>query len=147
MAFIIASCGDNNEKSYIPAGSGSDSVALNQPAPAATPSAQGTAVEQLPPATVNTAPVQPTAEGMNPPHGEPNHRCDIAVGAPLSSPPNAKTDANKMTLDPTQQVQQGTTQINVNEPSKPVVTAEGMNPPHGEPGHDCSVAVGAPLKK
>lgn len=25
----------------------------------------------------------PTAEGMNPPHGQTNHRCDIAVGAPL----------------------------------------------------------------
>jgi hypothetical protein len=27
----------------------------------------------------------PTAEGMNPPHGQQNHRCDIAVGAPLDS--------------------------------------------------------------
>ncbi len=25
----------------------------------------------------------PTPEGMNPPHGQTNHRCDIAVGAPL----------------------------------------------------------------
>jgi hypothetical protein len=29
----------------------------------------------------------PTAPGMNPPHGQPNHRCDIAVGAPLNSKP------------------------------------------------------------
>ncbi|MBK6446410.1 MAG: hypothetical protein IPF81_14275 [Bacteroidetes bacterium] len=28
-----------------------------------------------------------TATGMNPAHGQPGHRCDIAVGAPLSSPP------------------------------------------------------------
>ena len=28
-----------------------------------------------------------TAEGMNPPHGQPGHRCDIAVGAPLDSKP------------------------------------------------------------
>ncbi|MFT5254085.1 MAG: hypothetical protein ACI87N_003148 [Flavobacteriales bacterium] len=28
---------------------------------------------------------QVTAKGMNPPHGEKNHRCDIAVGAPLNS--------------------------------------------------------------
>lgn len=28
--------------------------------------------------------VTPTAAGMNPPHGQTNHRCDIAVGAPLS---------------------------------------------------------------
>ena len=26
------------------------------------------------------------AEGMNPPHGQPGHRCDIPVGAPLNSP-------------------------------------------------------------
>jgi len=37
-----------------------------------------------------TAPAQKTAPGMNPPHGQPGHRCDIAVGAPLNSPP-AKT--------------------------------------------------------
>ena len=24
-----------------------------------------------------------TAPGMNPPHGQPGHRCDVAVGAPL----------------------------------------------------------------
>ena len=32
-------------------------------------------------------------------------------------------------------------------PSTPVVTAPGMNPPHGQEGHVCSVAVGAPLPK
>jgi hypothetical protein len=32
-----------------------------------------------------SAPATPTAEGMNPPHGQENHRCDIAVGAPLDS--------------------------------------------------------------
>jgi len=29
----------------------------------------------------------------------------------------------------------------------PVATKPGMNPPHGQPGHVCSVAVGAPLPK
>lgn len=28
-----------------------------------------------------------------------------------------------------------------------VATPPGMNPPHGAPGHDCAIAVGAPLKK
>ena len=27
--------------------------------------------------------VAPTAEGMNPAHGQPGHKCDIAVGEPL----------------------------------------------------------------
>lgn len=47
---------------------------------------------QVTPATTYTvnnaaasAPATPTAEGMNPPHGQENHRCDIAVGAPLDS--------------------------------------------------------------
>src|SRR6188474_1027285 len=40
------------------------------------------------PGSQQVPPVQPkTAEGMNPPHGQPGHRCDIAVGAPLNSPP------------------------------------------------------------
>jgi hypothetical protein len=38
-----------------------------------------------------------TAPGMNPPHGEPNHRCDIAVGAPLNSKPAAPTVVNTVT--------------------------------------------------
>lgn len=39
---------------------------------------------QVPPAT---AAPQPVAAGMNPAHGQPGHRCDIAVGAPLNSKP------------------------------------------------------------
>ena len=37
------------------------------------------------PTPTATIPVEQvaTAEGMNPPHGQANHRCDIAVGAPL----------------------------------------------------------------
>ena len=37
------------------------------------------------PTPTTTVPVEQVAteEGMNPPHGQANHRCDIAVGAPL----------------------------------------------------------------
>lgn len=35
------------------------------------------------PATSAPTVTTPTPEGMNPPHGQTNHRCDIAVGAPL----------------------------------------------------------------
>jgi hypothetical protein len=34
-------------------------------------------------ASPNPATTTSTPEGMNPPHGQENHRCDIAVGAPL----------------------------------------------------------------
>ena len=89
-----------------------------------------------------------TAPGMNPPHGQPGHRCEIAVGAPLSSAPAAA---------PLQITSSGSNPVEVKPmpiappttgtPPAPVKTPPGMNPPHGEPGHDCSIAVGAPLKK
>ena len=84
---------------------------------------------------------QPTAAGMNPPHGQPGHRCDIAVGAPLNSPANAaptsenSAPAASNTISPV-----------FNAPGSAPAVA-GTNPPHGEPGHDCSIPVGAPLKK
>ena len=99
-----------------------------------------------------------TAAGMNPPHGEPGHRCDIAVGAPLNSAPGTATG------QPVQMQQSPAPAASspvFNAPSHPIqsapqpaaapaggsATAAGMNPPHGEPGHDCTIPVGAPLKK
>ena len=83
--------------------------------------------------------VAPTAPGMNPPHGQPNHRCDIAVGAPLNSPkaatPAPATPQGKATVSP------------VNMASGTTATPPGMNPPHGQEGHRCEIAVGAPLPK
>lgn len=78
-----------------------------------------------------TAASQQTAPGMNPPHGQPGHRCDIAVGAPLSSKPAAPTSAVQ------------TKPTTIAAPVQPV--APGMNPQHGQPGHRCDIAVGAPL--
>ncbi|POY39009.1 hypothetical protein C3K47_00470 [Solitalea longa] len=84
-----------------------------------------------------------TKPGMNPPHGQRGHRCDIAVGAPLNSKP--KTAA----------VNQSNSAAPVSVSSQPqtvpapvsAITPEGMNPPHGQPGHRCDIAVGAPLPK
>ena len=112
----------------------------------------------VPPATTNnavttplsvTAPLSGTAPGMNPEHGKPGHRCDIAVGAPLNSSPTNNT--NSQTITP-QNTTNTVTPINVNPPTLPLpstaantVTAPGMNPQHGQPGHRCDIAVGAPL--
>ncbi len=84
-----------------------------------------------------------TAPGMNPPHGEPGHRCEIAVGAPLSSAP--KTPASTGQISKT--VSPVLTPTLASSAAASTVTAPGMNPPHGQPGHDCAIAVGAPLKK
>ena len=84
-------------------------------------------------------PVQPTAAGMNPPHGQPGHRCDISVGAPLNSKPApapAATNPTPVNAQP---------QVTMKEVAPPAKTAPGMNPPHGEPNHRCDIAVGAPL--
>ncbi len=79
---------------------------------------------------------------LNPAHGLPGHRCDLAVGAPL---PAAGTEA------------QARQNINLNQgPRQPVSTAPAMdpaapaagvkiNPAHGMPGHRCDIQVGAPL--
>lgn len=78
--------------------------------------------------------------GLNPAHGQPGHRCEIAVGAPLNSAP-AATSAK-----PQVQMQTGTGAV---APAVPQVGGSGnakLNPAHGQPGHDCAVQVGAPLK-
>ncbi|MEO8934154.1 MAG: hypothetical protein ABI295_07580 [Xanthomarina sp.] len=78
-----------------------------------------------------------TAQGINPAHGEPGHDCAIPVGAPL----NAKNNSSPM-------ITPGSSSPLINPGSStPAATAPGMNPPHGEAGHDCAVPVGAPLNK
>ena len=84
------------------------------------------------PAQSNAAPAM---GALNPEHGKPNHRCDIAVGAPLSSPVQSvplQTPAQTLPALP-----------------QPAGNASGtarLNPAHGQPGHDCAIPVGKPLK-
>lgn len=75
------------------------------------------------------------AISVNPAHGQPNHRCDIPVGAPLNSA--ASAPATTATAAPIQQT--------VVSSAPRQVTAKGMNPPHGEKNHRCDIPVGAPL--
>ena len=101
----------------------------------------------------NPAPVA-TAPGMNPPHGQPGHRCDIPVGQPLNSNPapapspapvsqNITVNGNHtIQIDPNA-VSPG--KIAIDNNGKQVKTAPGMNPPHGQPGHRCDIPVGQPL--
>lgn len=85
---------------------------------------------------ITTATVNQVAKGMNPPHGQPNHRCDIAVGAPLNSKP---VQAAAVTTTPTPPVTPIETITSTGQPGAK------LNPKHGEPGHRCDIAVGAPL--
>lgn len=100
--------------------------------------------------TKNSTPVPNTATGMNPAHGQPGHRCDIAVGAPLSSPPGNTTAPASQPLSLQPSIPGATPVVTPVKPAaNPVatqaVTAPGMNPAHGQPGHRCDIAVGAPL--
>ena len=110
----------------------------------------------------NATTSQAPKDGINPPHGQPGHRCDIAVGAPLNSAP-----AKQQNAQPTQAAQpapngqgflgQGNAQAapqqiqaTPQQAAKPAqVTAPGMqgkpNPAHGQPGHRCDISVGQPL--
>lgn len=113
-----------------------------------TPSADANTVVSQPVttqnSTVNSAAAK-TLPGMNPPHGLANHRCDIAVGAPLNSPIKSTAPATPVS---TPTVQTPATPAILNSNSAPTTaTLPGMNPPHGQAGHVCSVAVGAPLPK
>jgi len=64
---------------------------------------------------------------LNPAHGQPGHRCDIAVGAPLNSAPATSSD----------NTQSGSPVINSGDVK--------LNPAHGQPGHRCDIKVGDPL--
>ena len=97
------------------------------PAPPETSKVESNATPSITDSKVST---QVSSSNLNPPHGQPGHKCEIPVGAPLDSPPSATAAPSTPSATTT-----------------PVVTAPGMNPPHGEPGHDCKVPVGDPLPK
>ncbi len=123
------------------------------------------------PVSAETA-TQPTeAQGngevmLNPPHGEPFHRCDIPVGAPLNSapanttrqttsnPPTAAAPvttntAPRPTNNPTSPTLENAMRMNPSQArsttAPPSGTKPRLNPPHGQPWHRCDIAVGSPL--
>lgn len=95
--------------------------------------------------------LQADANGpLNPPHGQPGHRCDISVGAPLNSAPAAQQGGPQM-IDMTPGNNAGATAPQLTmpattTPAQPQAGGTGaLNPAHGQPGHRCDIAVGAPL--
>lgn len=105
------------------------------------------------PAVVNATATPPK---LNPPHGQPFHRCDIAVGSPLNTAPaKPATTAIRTGAAPTLEnaARLNNPQANnpqVNNPTAPTVanasaTPPKLNPPHGQPFHKCEIPVGSPL--
>lgn len=119
---------------------GTETQQQSIPVPSQTPNKQEFTVSQ--PVTPNSKQtVIKTAKGMNPPHGQAGHRCDIAVGAPLNSKPNKNTTTVTNTTTNTN------TPALVSTNTATTLVAPGMNPPHGQPGHVCGIAVGSPLNQ
>ena len=128
-----------------------------------TQASQPTTITSTPVTQPGTQTPAKTAAGLNPAHGQPGHRCDIAVGAPLDSKPTTSTTPVNTTPTNTATPVIGNSPLNVNQsnpvspmPVTPIIpagntkptanaTGAGMNPAHGQPGHRCDIAVGAPL--
>ena len=103
-----------------------------------------TSIPVLPPVTqVAPPPINMgSVSNPNPEHGQPGHRCDISVGAPL--PPTGAPNAAAAVPAQPPVPMNGT-------PPSPVISTppsavgKMVNPAHGQPGHRCEIAVGAPL--
>lgn len=106
--------------------------------------------------TQATLPSTPTGVTLNPPHGQPGHRCDIAVGAPLPNDGNvvaqAQSQAHPVSQGDAMPVVSGgmpqqVVQVQQSQAQQSYVGPKGekLNPPHGQPGHRCDIPVGAPL--
>lgn len=135
-AFVLGSCADSKK----------------EPSPAEDTTVNTTETTQN--ATTETSePVSETSStpaGMNPPHGQPGHRCDIPVGAPLDSQPGGNVPTQAVS-EPATNGQGFLNSGSQNATPTPAAqqTVAGMkgqpNPAHGQPGHRCDVQVGQPL--
>lgn len=162
LSTTMISCGSNDKVDAIDESLGKPSTETTAPANAAdvdplanTPDliipdsmiTNPKFLEKMEPATPPVAKQQQTvASGLNPEHGQPGHRCDIAVGAPLNSAPAAKTTtpAPAPTITPT--LTPTVTPAATPASTTPAPAGAKLNPAHGQPGHDCTIPVGAPLK-
>jgi hypothetical protein len=131
---LFSACTDRTERSL-----------KSQTRPVAPPPAMNAPAAN---AAVDTTAINAPAPGasgtvaLNPEHGMPGHRCEIPVGAPLNSPAAAQPQVS---------VQQSTQQPAGTRIEQPLTTPNTsktvrLNPAHGEPGHDCNIPVGEPLK-
>jgi len=143
----MISCKKDEKPTFLkdePAGQQPSVAVNNTPSPSLL---NQVGIQSAAPAATTTAP------GMNPPHGQPGHTCEIPVGQPLNGTPPATQNPsaqknitvngnNTIQIDPNS-VSPG--KIMTDNKGKQVQTAPGMNPPHGQPGHSCEIPVGQPL--
>ena len=126
VLFSINACNNNSRPNI-------DTSLLNITAPQAIPvdSALSDSVNTTASAVNNSS-----AVALNPPHGQPGHDCAIPVGSPLSGKPK---------INPQSPAPQATPTLTAPSQKPPFSNGVALNPPHGQPGHDCAIPVGQPL--
>jgi hypothetical protein len=155
---LIAAAGIISLASCTPAKKESKSVQVQQQSPEPQSIVQSdTAAAILPdPATsapaINTAATPPE---LNPPHGQPFHRCDIAVGSPLKGAAPAKPASTAIRTGAAPTLENAARLNNPQANPTPATSAPTaanasgtppkLNPPHGQPFHKCEIPVGSPL--
>jgi hypothetical protein len=106
-----------------------------------------------------TTPTTGTTAALNPAHGQPGHNCDLPVGAPLNAAVSGGTVPAQGSIAPitlpsnsapaggaaAQQVQM--TPANPAQALPSSGATARLNPAHGQPGHDCNIPVGQPLRQ
>jgi len=149
ISILLISCKKDERATYL-----KEEAGIQQPALAVNQTPKPSLLDQAGIQSVapNTQPVAVTPPGMNPPHGQPGHRCDIPVGQPLNSKPAPTQQTPNPSANQTQSIQidpnslqPGKFSVDNTGKAKTIKTAKGMNPPHGEPGHRCDIPVGQPL--
>lgn len=144
-ALVFASCKNSGNRKLVDPVQSTPTTVTNTPVPPQDSSKPVvvnnpvTNVNPVTPATTNTK----SAVALNPDHGAPGHRCDIPVGAPLNSPAN--TTQLPTTAPATNTAPVVATPM-LPQPQPATNKNAKLNPAHGEPGHDCAVPVGQPLK-
>lgn len=142
-ALVLTACNQKEEKAEVSQPAGPSAIEAASAGAAPAPVTYTTSPAQQAPATAGT----PAGVKLNPPHGEPGHLCEIAVGAPLPAEgvlptPVETAPARPMPISP------AATSV-INRPLNTVVNTgpkPKFNPPHGQPWHTCDLEVGAPLK-
>jgi hypothetical protein len=127
VIFSINACNNNSRPDI-------DTSLINISAPKTTPANSTSLLDtvSVTPATANNS----STVALNPPHGHPGHDCAIPVGSPLNgkskvAPQSPVPPATPALMDPSQKL--------------PFSNSVALNPPHGQPGHDCAIPVGQPL--
>jgi hypothetical protein len=128
IIFSINACNNNSRPDV-------DTSLINITAPPTVPADSAFTLSDsgnIPPATVNNS----SAVTLNPPHGQPGHDCGIPVGSPLNGKPKVAPQSPASPATPV---------LTAPSQKSPFSNSVALNPPHGQPGHDCAISVGQPL--